>query len=935
MAVSGVGRCWVLVVVFVLVVGVVGVDPAGAVDDSGGAGMAAVGGFSDVGGGGVHAPAVAALEELGVFKGTECGDGLFCPGEPMLRWVMAVWLIRVLGEELPEGAGSRFADVDAEAWWAPFVEALADVGVTEGCATDPLRYCPQDPVTRAQMASFLVRAFRLSPAASVGFSDTGGSTHEPNVDALAAARVTAGCATKPLRYCPDEAVTRAQMATFLARAVGLVPLPKLSEGPPTVQVRLADASGEDADRFDVRVLFDEPVSGFGRDDVVVVNGRITAFGGSGHAYRVSVERWAEGTVVVAVPAGVADDLQGDPNTSSAPFVWGKNPGPWTDTWDRQAVLDSYRQEFNRRQPSPEFTGSIRDCKPGTTSQTFRDSMVRRVNWYRNMAGLEPVTENPEATAKAQAAALIMAAEGRWSHWPPPDWRCWTSDGYAGASSNLFVGTYGLSAVDGYIRDPGPYNLEVGHRSSILDPWVSQVSTGDVPVGRRANALSMNNPSPTEEDDPQLREDRGFVAWPPPGYVPARAVWGRWSFSLTSLSPSVTSENAPDLSDATVTMFDHSGQIPTKIIAAPLGQWLVWAVAGDTNSVVHPQPRSGDRCYTVTIRGVWIDNIPQTPYQYATCVLSDSANTSQWPQHVDLTLTASGSAQADRDALVALYNSADGPNWRSATNWNTDKPLDQWEGVSTEPDGRVTSLNLSANSLSGSIPKEIGLLAGLSRLDLSHNQLTGPIPKEIGTLTMLRFLSLRSNQLTGPIPKEVGNLTELRTLTLAFNELSGPIPGEVGNLANLWGLFLSHNQLSGTLSAEVGKLTNLEYLDLSFNQLTGSIPREVGKLTNLEYLGLSFNQLTGSIPREVGKLTNLEDLYLDNNQLTGSIPREIGKLTNLWFLSLHNNDLSGHIPAELGNLSRARLGLGGNHLTGCIPKNLEGNISDLDLELCDD
>ena len=912
MAVSRVGGFWVLVVVFVLVVGVVGAGPSGAVGGSEGGGVVAVGGFEDVGGGGVHAPAVEALEELGVFDGTECGDGLFCPGEPILRWVMAVWLIRVLGEESPEGGGSRFADVDAVAWWAPFVEALADVGVTKGCATDPLRYCPQDPVTRAQMASFLVRAFHLDTAAPAGFSDTGGSTHEPNIDALAAARVTAGCATKPFRYCPDEAVTRAQMATFLARAVGLVPLPKLSEGPPTVQVRLADATGEDADRFDVRVLFDEPVSGFGQDDVVVVNGWITAFAGSGHLFRVSVERWAEGTVVVAVPAGVADDLQGDPNESSAPFVWGKNPGPWIDTWDREAVLDSYRQEFNRRQPSPEFTGSVRDCKPGTTSQAFRDSVVRRVNWYRNMAGLEPVTENPEATAKAQAAALIMAAEGRLSHFPPRDWDCWTSEGYRGAaSSNLHIGGYGLSGVDGYIRDPGPHNIEVGHRSNILNPWASQVSTGDVPVGRGANALSMSYPIPIQEDDPQLREERGFVAWPPPGYVPARAVWGRWSFY-----PLVFSENV-NLSGATVTVFDHSGQISTKIIAAPREQWLVWAVAGDTNSVVHPQPRSEDRCYTVTIRDVWIDGIPQAPYQYATCVLADNANTSQWPQHVDLTL-ASGSAQTDREALVALYNSADGPNWRSATNWNTDNPLDQWEGVSTDPSGRVTSLSLPANSLSGSIPKEIGNLTGLSLLDLSRNQLTGPIPKEIGTLTMLGILILSSNQLTGPIPKEVGNLTGLRTLLLRRNELSGPIPGEVRNLANLWFLDLTNNQLSGTIPTEIGKLTNLWFLELGGNQLTGSIPREIGKLTNLRVLELGTNQLTGSIPREIGKLTNLEN--------------------HLYHLGLSNNDLSGHIPAELGIRSRLiSLNLGGNRPTGCIPKGLERTlgISDLDLELCED
>ena len=225
MAVFRMGRRWVVgLVVLVLVSGLLGADPVAAADSPGGGGVVAVGGFDDVGGG-VHAPAVEALEADGVFDGTGCGDGLFCPGEPILRWVMAVWLVRVLGEEPAEAGSSRFSDVDAGQWWAPYVEALADLGVTRGCATGPLRFCPDESVTRAQMASFLVRAFGLEAAGSAGFVDTAGNTHEENIDALAAGGVTAGCAIAPLRYCPDKAVTRAQMATFLARATGLVPLP--------------------------------------------------------------------------------------------------------------------------------------------------------------------------------------------------------------------------------------------------------------------------------------------------------------------------------------------------------------------------------------------------------------------------------------------------------------------------------------------------------------------------------------------------------------------------------------------------------------------------------------------------------------------------------------------------------------------------------------
>ena len=177
------------------------------------------GGFSDVSSGGVHEPAIEALVDLGVFTDTECGDGLLCPDNPIDRWVMAVWLIRVLGDEVTAAGTSRFADVDTSKWWSPYAEELADRNITAGCNTDPLRYCPNQSVTRAQMASFLVHAFDLDSAPSAGFTDTGGNTHQTNIDALAAAGITAGCKTDPLRYCPDDPVTRAQMATFLHRAL--------------------------------------------------------------------------------------------------------------------------------------------------------------------------------------------------------------------------------------------------------------------------------------------------------------------------------------------------------------------------------------------------------------------------------------------------------------------------------------------------------------------------------------------------------------------------------------------------------------------------------------------------------------------------------------------------------------------------------------------
>ena len=174
--------------------------------------------FTDVDDTNVHKPAIDSLASQGVFVDTECGDELFCPDLPMTRWAMAVWILRILADEPDTVVGvSRFADIAPGHWWIRYVERLADRKITIGCKLDPFRYCPDRPVTRAQMASFLVRALDLEPVPSAGFTDTEGTVHAANIDALFTAGITIGCTTEPLRYCPDEPVTRAQMATFLYR----------------------------------------------------------------------------------------------------------------------------------------------------------------------------------------------------------------------------------------------------------------------------------------------------------------------------------------------------------------------------------------------------------------------------------------------------------------------------------------------------------------------------------------------------------------------------------------------------------------------------------------------------------------------------------------------------------------------------------------------
>ena len=161
---------------------------------------------------------VAALAEAGVFAGTECARG-FCPDDPIDRKTMAVWVVRVLdGGEPPAVTESRFDDVDAASFHAPFIERMAELGVTTGCG-DGTGFCPDRNVTRAEMAVFLTRAFGLPVDVDPGFPDVPGDAwYVAAVSSLVAANITHGCGDGT-NFCPDDDTTRAQMATFLHRAL--------------------------------------------------------------------------------------------------------------------------------------------------------------------------------------------------------------------------------------------------------------------------------------------------------------------------------------------------------------------------------------------------------------------------------------------------------------------------------------------------------------------------------------------------------------------------------------------------------------------------------------------------------------------------------------------------------------------------------------------
>lgn len=169
-----------------------------------------------------HEGAIEAIFLAGITTG--CGEERFCPSQAITRGQMAAFLSRSF-PELAAPSKDYFVD-DSNSIFEHEINRIAENGITLGCNPPTNdRYCPDAPVTRGQMAAFFTRVLDLGPASQDYFVDDTGSTFEDSINRIAENGVTFGC-NPPTndRYCPRDRVTRAQMATFIARALGLSPL---------------------------------------------------------------------------------------------------------------------------------------------------------------------------------------------------------------------------------------------------------------------------------------------------------------------------------------------------------------------------------------------------------------------------------------------------------------------------------------------------------------------------------------------------------------------------------------------------------------------------------------------------------------------------------------------------------------------------------------
>lgn len=218
-----------------------------------------------------------------------------------------------------------------------------------------------------------------------------------------------------------------------------------------------------------------------------------------------------------------------------------------DAANRAEVVARWNDTYFDNTPLA-WSGSIAGCAAGSTTDAFKAAVLRRLNYFRAMAGVPgDLTLDSSLSAKAQQAALMMDASDSLSHAPATSWPCYSADGAEAAGKSLLAysnaPTRSVDLLDGYMRDRGANNATVGHRRWILYPQLARVGTGDTP---QANALWVSGPGTLRP-----ATSTSAIAWPPRGFTPRPLADPTDRFSLSCAGA--------DFSAATIGMRSDTGQ----------------------------------------------------------------------------------------------------------------------------------------------------------------------------------------------------------------------------------------------------------------------------------------------------------------------------------------------------------------------------------------
>jgi len=213
----------------------------------------------------------------------------------------------------------------------------------------------------------------------------------------------------------------------------------------------------------------------------------------------------------------------------------------------------------------------------------------------------------------------------------------------------------------------------------------------------------------------------------------------------------------------------------------------------------------------------------------------------------------------------------------------------------EANGKTGTLSLSSKKIAGTL-RGIENFIGITSLDLSGNFLTGSLPVGMEDMDAVTTLNLSNNYLSGAFPEAVRGMAALNILNVNNNAIT-TLPSWITELSAEY-LIISNNSFAGQkLPADLGNMTQLVQFSAVRCGLVGQILDSVGSLSNLVNLQLYGNKLTGAVPSGLGSLPKLDVLYLHENQLTGKLPIFLTSRTykELFF---SDNNFEGTVQADI-------------------------------------
>jgi hypothetical protein len=479
-------------------------------------------------------------------------------------------------------------------------------------------------------------------------------------------------------------------------------------------------------------------------------------------------------VILGDPPTAPKDVSGLPKGTSS---WSVTGGFSVNANSREQVRSFYNTVYMSSDGIPmQTTADVSTCTPGTNGTAYKEAVLRRINWFRAMAGLPAaVTLNATFSAKDQESAVIMSRNNALSHHPPPSWSCYTGNGdNASSNSNIAIGNAGADAIAAYMWDFGANNYGVGHRRWILYPQTQVMGTGDVPNTNGFNFANATWVFDGNYGGPRPATRTPYVAWPPAGFLPYQLAYPQWSFALSNAN----------LSAATVAMKSNGVNVAVSLQPYLTGvgeNALVWVPMGlDAASESTTFPFSGtDTVYTIAVTNIQYSTIT-TGFTYTVTLFDPSVPGADYAPP-----TISGSAtpavgQANAYTFTPITNA-------TSYEWRVTQP----HSYSLTDGAESGTGNFTADTTAGYAVQDSSVkAAGAYSFHLAHPD-TSPyappdqlltlnqtfVPKGNGTLTVKSRLGYAANGETAHIQVSIDEgvgWQDIYTQTGVGDGTAGPV-----------------------------------------------------------------------------------------------------------------------------------------------------------------